>query len=105
MIPFSIFFTPQRELKFVEWEHCYIAIRKIIQAEALSANTEDLQELLDLLVLIESALDIRSISDLEQYQYRYDYQTIRLSDHMWNIIRSIRPISEEELEEEDIDGE
>jgi hypothetical protein len=76
-----------------------------LSAEAENANISYLQELIDLLVSIEITLDIRNIADLERYRFNHDYQTIRLSDSMWNIIRSVRPISEEELEEEDFEGE
>lgn len=104
---FAIFFEPQRQLKSVEWAHCYRAIRDKLKEEATRAHTEYLQELIDLLVSIETTLDISNIDDLERYSFNYDYQTIRLSDSMWNIIRTILPLGgeEEELEEEDLDGE
>jgi hypothetical protein len=101
----SMFFTPQRTLKLVDWKHCYLAIRKRLRDEAEYANTNHLQELIDLLLLIEIALDIRSIADLERYDFNYKSQTMRLPDTMWNIIRTIRLISEEEGEEEDLDIE
>jgi hypothetical protein len=103
----SIFFDPQRKLKSVEWAHCYRAIRNKLKEEATIANTEYLQELIDLLVLIETTLDIKNIDDLERYTFNYEERIIRLSDSMWNIIRSVIPLGgeEEELEEEDIDGE
>ena len=102
---FSFLLSPQRKLRFSEWASCYRAIRNKLSAEAENANISYLQELIDLLVSIEITLDIRNIADLERYMFNHDYQTIRLSESMWNIIRSVRPISEEELEEEDFEGE
>jgi hypothetical protein len=102
---FSFLLSPQRKLRFSEWAYCYRAIRNKLSAEAENANISYLQELIDLLVSIETTLDIRNIADLERYKFNHDYQTIRLSDSMWNIIRSVKPISEEELEEEDFEGE
>lgn len=102
---FSMFFAPQRTLRLVDWKHCYLEIRKKLSDEAKYANTNYLQELIDLLLLIEIALDIRSIADLDRYDFNYNSQTMRLPDTMWNIIRTIRLISEEEGEEEDLDIE
>ena len=104
---FSFLLSPQRKLRFSEWAYCYRAIRNKLSAEAEDANISYLQELIDLLVSIETTLDIRNIADLERYKFNHDYQTIRLSDSKWNIIRSILPLGgeEEELEEEDLGGE
>jgi len=104
---FSFLLSPQRKLRFSEWAYCYSKVRNKLSAEAENANISYLQELIDLLVSIETSLDIRNIADLERYEFNHDYQTIRLSDSMWNIIRSILPLGgeEEELEEEDLGGE
>jgi len=102
----SMFFAPQRTLRLVDWKHCYLAIRERLRDEAKYANTNHLQELIDLLLLIEITLDINSIADLERYDFNYKSQTIRLPDTMWHIIRMIRPISEEEgTDEEALDIE
>ena len=104
---FSFLLSPQRKLRFSEWAYCYSKVRNKLSAEAENANISYLQELIDLLVSIETSLDIINIADLERYEFNHDYQTIRLSDSMWNIVRSILSLGgeEEELEEEDLDGE
>jgi hypothetical protein len=103
---FSFLFSPQRKLRFSEWAYCYRAIRNKLSAEAENANSSYLQELIDLLVSIETTLDIRNIADLDQYEFNHDYHTIRLSDSMWNIIDYVLPSNgDEEENEEDLDGE
>jgi|688.fasta_scaffold02072_36 hypothetical protein len=75
---FSFLLSPQRKLRFSDWAYCYREFRIKLKNEAVSANSKYLQELIDLLVSIETSLDIKNIADLDRYEFNHDYNTIRL---------------------------
>lgn len=92
-------FAPPRKLRSSEWRHCYFKIRSVIQESAISSDVEYLQILLDLLVLIEIAFDIRNITDFDKYQFRFEYKIIKMSDIMWHVLKNVVPSVLEEQKE------